>query len=102
MVPTQGAWSSVSTLKFGRRFGFPFLWCLLSFSNVLSLSLFFFLVFLEQQVQHVEVLRLGVESELQLSTYTTATAMWDPSHICDLHHSSQQGRILIPLSEARD
>ena len=27
------------------------------------------------------------------------TAMPDPSHICDLHHSSQQRRILNPLSE---
>ena len=31
-----------------------------------------------------------------------ATAMTDPSRICDLHHSSQQFRILNPLSEARD
>ena len=31
--------------------------------------------------------------------YTTAT---DPSHVCDLHHSSQQRQILNPLSEARD
>ena len=29
--------------------------------------------------QHREVLRLGVESELQLPTYTTATALWDLS-----------------------
>ena len=26
--------------------------------------------------------RLGVQSELQLPAYTTATAMWDPSYIC--------------------
>ena len=26
----------------------------------------------------------GVESELQLSAYTTATAMWDLRHVCDL------------------
>ena len=45
---------------------------------------------------------LGVESELQLPAYTTATATPDPSHICDLHHSSQQRRILNLLSEARD
>ena len=32
----------------------------------------------------------------------TTTAMWDPSHICHLHHSSQQHRISNPLSEARD
>ena len=31
-----------------------------------------------------------------------AIATWDPSCVWDLHHSSQQCRILIPLSEARD
>ena len=46
--------------------------------------------------------RLGVESELQLLAYTTATAMPDPSRVCNLHHSSQQRRILNQLSEARD
>ena len=30
----------------------------------------------------------GVQSELYLLAYTTARATWDPSHICDLHHSS--------------
>ena len=33
-------------------------------------------------------LGLGVESELQLPAYTTATP--DLSHICDLHRSLQQ------------
>ena len=50
----------------------------------------------------MEVPRLGVKSELQPLAYTTATATWDPSRVCSLHHSSQQGRILNPLSEARD
>ena len=50
----------------------------------------------------MEVLRLGVKSELQLLAYTTVTATQDPSHICDLHHSSQQHWILNPLSKARD
>ena len=46
---------------------------------------------------------LGVESELQVLAYTTATtAMPDLSHICNLHHSSQQCLILNPLSKARD
>ena len=31
-----------------------------------------------------------------------ATATPDSSHICDLHHGSQQHRILNPLSKARD
>ena len=51
---------------------------------------------------HMEVPRLGVKSELQLPAYTTATAKPEPSCICDLHHSSQQCRILNPLNEARD
>ena len=32
----------------------------------------------------------GVKSELQQPAYTTDTATPDPSHICDLHHSSCQ------------
>ena len=44
----------------------------------------------------------GVELELQLPACSAATPMPDPSHICDLHHSSRQYRILNPLSEARD
>ena len=52
----------------------------------------------------MEVPRLGVELELQLLAYTiaTATTTWDLSHVCDLHHSSQQYWILNLLSEARD
>ena len=52
--------------------------------------------------QHMKVPRLGVESELQLPAYATATATWNPSHVCNLHHSLQQRRILNPLSKARD
>ena len=50
---------------------------------------------------HMEVPRLGVESELQLLAYTTATTQ-DPSCVCSLHHSSQQHQILNPLSESKD
>jgi len=49
----------------------------------------------------MEVLRLGVKSELQLLACTTDTAIPDPSHIRNLRHSSQQHQILNPLSEAR-
>ena len=59
---------------------------------------FFFFVF----SWHTEVPRLGVELKLQLPTYTTATATPDPSHVCNLHHSSWQCRILSPLSKARN
>ena len=50
----------------------------------------------------MEVPRLGVEWELQLPAYTTATATQDPSRVCSLHHSSRQRRILNPRSKARD
>jgi len=66
-----------------------------------GLFLFLFFVFLGSHPRHMEVPRLGVELELQLLTYTTATAMPDPSHVCNLHHSSQQRQIFDPLSEAR-
>ena len=46
--------------------------------------------------------RLGVKLELQLLAYATATGTQDPSHVCDLHHSSWQCQILNPLSEAGD
>ena len=50
----------------------------------------------------MEFPRLGVELELQLLAYATSTATQDPSHVCDLHHRSQQHWILNLLSEARD
>ena len=46
--------------------------------------------------------RLGVKLELQLLAYMAATATADLSTTCNLHHSSQQSRILNPLSKARD
>jgi len=55
--------------------------------------IFIFSVFLGPYLRHMEIPRLGVASELQLLS-ATATAMWDPSHGFDLHHSS---RILNPL-----
>ena len=64
--------------------------------------LFLFLFFLRPHPRHMEVPRLGVQLELQLPVCTTATATQDLSCICDLHYSSQQCRILNPLSEARD
>ena len=51
----------------------------------------------------MEVPRLGDPSELQLPACTTATATQEPSHVGDLHPSSQQHRrTLNPLNEARD
>ena len=53
-------------------------------------------------MHHVKVPRLGVESQLQLPAYRTTTAMPEPSHVCNLHHCSQQHQILNPPSESRD
>ena len=72
---------------------------------IVSMNLFIYLfifVFLGPHLHHMEVPGLGIELEPQLPTYTTVTATWDLSHICDLHLSSWQRQILNPLSEARD
>ena len=63
---------------------------------------FFFFFFSGPHPQNIEIPRLGVELELQLLAYTAATATPDPSHICNLHHSSLHRWILNPLSGARD
>ena len=72
---------------------------------ILGLYFFFFLFgfllllllfcFLGLHLKHMEVPRLGVELELQLLAYTTATAIPDPKCV-------QQCWILNPLREARD
>ena len=69
---------------------------------VLLMLYFFYFLFLGLRQWHMEVPRLGVDSEPQLLACTTATAMQDPSHICSSHHSSWQCQVLSPLSEARD
>ena len=58
----------------------------------------FFWFILGLHLRHMEVPRLGVESELHLRAYARATATQDPSHVCSLHHSSQQCWILNQLS----
>ena len=63
---------------------------------------FYYFFFLGPHVPHMEVPELGVQLELQPPAYPTATAMKDPSLVCDLHHSSRKRRILNPLSKARD
>ena len=64
----------------------------------LLLLLFFFFFNLGLLQRHIEAPRLGCKSEFQLST----TATWDSSHVCNLHHSSQQCQISDPLSKAKD
>ena len=51
---------------------------------------------------HMEVSRVGLELELWVPAYTTATATPDLSLTCDLHRSSRQRRILNPPSGTRD
>ena len=72
------------------------------YSFLIQLFIFqFSFVFLGLHSRHMEVPRLGVQLELWPLSYTTATAMPDLSHICDLHHSSWQ-RQSLNLIEARD
>ena len=71
---------------------------LLSQYDFVGSNFFFFFAFLGPEP------RLGIELELQLLAYATATATaaLDPSHVCDLHHSSRQCWIPNSLSKARD
>ena len=64
------------------------------------LSFFFFLLFGAAPSAYGGSHARG-QLELQPPAYITAIATWDPSHICDLYHSSWQCQILNPLSEAR-
>jgi len=61
-----------------------------------------YLFILGPHLQHMEVPRRGVESELQLPAYATTRATWDPSYIYHPYHSSEQCQILNSLSKARD
>ena len=63
-------------------------------------SVFLPFVYLGLHPQNIEVLR--VQLQLKPPAYTTATVMWDPSWVCDLHHGSQQHRILNPPSKIRN
>ena len=47
---------------------------------MVQIFLFVFFIFvLGPYPRHMEVPRLGIELELQLPAYTTATATWDPA-----------------------
>ena len=62
----------------------------------------FFFFFLGLHMRHIDVPRLGVESELWLPVCATATVKPDPSLVFDVHHSSRQCRIFNPLKQVRD
>ena len=83
----------------------PFISCSLStivlFPHHLFVCLFVY-VFLGLHLWHMEVPRLGIQSELQPLACATATAMPSLSFVCHLHHSLWQHQILNPLGKARD
>ena len=58
--------------------------------------------FLGLHLQHLEVPRLGIQSELLLPAYARVVSTPDLSHDCNLYHSSRQRQILNPLSEGKD
>ena len=72
------------------------LFCVNHRNNKTSSIFFFFFAFSRTSPRHMEVTRLGGQSELQPPAYARATATQD------LHHSSWQCRIFNPLSKARD
>ena len=53
----------------------------MSISHLLYFCNFFFYLFYFFVLQHTELPRLGVQLELQLPAYSTATATPDPSHV---------------------
>ena len=60
-----------------------------------SVKSHFYFLLLWLHLWRMEAPRLGVESELQLTAYTTATATHDPSRIQDLHCSFRKAGSLI-------
>ena len=70
--------------------------------KVMDLSAFsFFLFSLRPHLLHIKVPGPGV-IQVELQAYATDPATLEPSCVGDLHHSLRQGRILNPLSKARD
>ena len=79
-------------------FGFVFIFFVFSF--FFFFFFFFFLLFRAAYVAYGSS-QARVKLEWQLPAYTTDTATWNPSSVCDLCQSSQQCRIPDPLSKAR-
>ena len=90
-----------SSLLWAASFGQGLLYVSMRKGNILIVIVKFFFAFLGLHVQHMDVPRLGVEMDLQPLACATATAMPDPSQVCDLHCSPWQHLIFNPLSEAR-
>ena len=74
-----------------------------TFYSLIIIIIYYYCLFvLRLHLQHMEVARLGVKSELQLLACATAKATQNPRCIRNLHRSLQQRWILNPLSKARD
>ena len=77
----------------------------LSSYSVMEYSLFYLFIYLFIaffRATGMEVSSLGIKPEVKLLAYTTAAATPHLSHVCNLHHSSGQDRIVNPLSQPRD
>ena len=74
--------------------------CILHLNRLMTSFPGSFFCFLGPYWRHMEVPRLGVETELL--AYATPTATQDLSHICNLNHSSWQCQIPDPMNKARD
>ena len=71
-------------------------------SEFAAFFFFNFFGFSELPLWHMDIPRLGAESQLQLPAHGTATAMPNLSLVCNIHYGSWQCWILNPLREARD
>lgn len=69
-----------------------------SFFSFVQIARFFFFLFRATSL-HMEVPKLGSESELKPLAYTIAIATWDPSLVFDPHYSSWQYQ--IPTHQVR-
>ena len=76
------------------------------FLNLQSLSPWFFFFFFFFNFKAAPVAHGSSQARGQIGaapgSLSTATAMRDPSHVCNLYHSSQQCQVLNTLSEDRD
>ena len=71
-------------------------------SEIVFIFILFYFIFGGLHLWHMEVPWLGIELELQLPAYATATATKDLSRIFDLHHSSWQRWIPNPARGTRE
>ena len=94
-------WSYVESLCLGSLANTQII-CAVVHPSWFNLHDIFFFFLLGPHLQHIEVPRLVVESELQLLVYATTTATWDPRCICSLYQSFRQCWIRNPVSEGRD